>query len=213
MSARVFSQWLLALGLFAVPVSAALAHQPRGLVLQESFDTEPAEKGYVPPDPASLGGPFKMVDHTGRVVTQDMLRGKISLMFFGFVGCREACPTALDKLPALMEQLGADAARVQPIFVDVSMDKTDVRALAQFVSNFHPSLIGLTGSRAERFDIVRVYKVRREYKHNAYSRRETGPRLDHSTYFYIVDPEGRTKSYFYHTLTPAEMAAAIREWM
>ena len=123
MSARSFSQWLLALGLLAVPVSAALAHQPRGLVLQESFDTEPAEKGYVPPDPASLGGPFKMVDHTGRVVTQDMLRGKISLMFFGFVGCREACPTAIDKLPALMEELGALPLPGHGSAADLSLDQ------------------------------------------------------------------------------------------
>jgi len=213
MRTSLFSRLALALGLAALPFAIVEAHQPRGLVLQESYQAEPADKGYVPPDPATLGGPFKMVDHTGRAVTHEMLKGKISLMFFGFVGCREACPTALDKLPAMMEALGPDAARVQPVFVDVSMDKIDVRGLGQFVQNFHPSLIGLTGSRAERFEIVRLYKVRREYKHNAYSRRETGPRLDHSTYFYIIDPEGKTKAYFYHTLTPQEMVAAIREWM
>ena len=213
MLARPLSRVLAALSLISVPLASGDAHQGRGRVVHEHIVATPADSGYKPPEPSSLGGPFQMVDHTGRRVTHEMLRGKISLMFFGFAGCREACPTALDKLPAMLEALGADAARVQPIFVDVSMDKTDVKGLSQFVTNFHPSLIGLTGSRAERFEIVRLYKVHREYKHNTYSQRETGPRLDHSTYFYIVDAEGRTQSYFYHTLTPEEMALAVRKWM
>ena len=80
-------------------------------------------------------------------------------MFFGFLGCREACPIGLDKLTPMLAALGPDAANVQPVFVDVSMDKEDLKGLAQWVSNFHPSLVGLTGTRAERFEIVRLFKV------------------------------------------------------
>ncbi len=191
----------------------AAAHQPQGQKGHEHVAARPADDGYAPPAPETLGGPFEMVDHTGRRVTQDVLRGKVSVLFFGFHGCRESCPTALDKVAPLLEQLGTDASRVQPMFVDVSMEKMDVKGLAQWVSNFHPSLLGLTGSRAERFEIVRLYKIRREYKHHTYSQRETGPRLDHSSYFYIVDAAGQTRAYFHHTLSPEEMVAAVRKWL
>jgi protein SCO1/2 len=197
----------------AAVTTAGLAHQPRGQIVHEHATSHPAEPGYAPPDPAKLGGAFEMVDHTGRRVTHETFRGKLVLMFFGFHGCRESCPTSLDKIAPLLERLGPDAEKVQPVFVDVSMGKMDVRGLAEWVANFHPRLVGLTGSRAERFEIVRLFQVRREYKHNSYSRRETGPRLDHSTYFYIVDAAGRTRTYFYHTLSPEEMAAAVRKWL
>ncbi|MFM9938944.1 MAG: SCO family protein [Hyphomicrobiaceae bacterium] len=197
----------------AVLASAAVAHQPRGQGLHEPAAARPAESGYAPPIPATLGGPFEMVDHTGRRVTQEVLRGKVSVLFFGFYGCRESCPTALDKLAPMLEQLGTDAARVQPLFIDVSMEKMDLKGLAQWVSNFHPSLVGLSGSRAGRFEIVRLYKVRREYKHHTYSARETGPRLDHSSYFYIVDASGQTQAILHHTLSPEEIAAAVRRWL
>ena len=202
-----------AIAALCLAAGGAAAHQPRGELLQQRLKLERADPSYRPPDPAKLGGPFTMTDHTGREVTHDTYRGKLSLMFFGFHGCRESCPTGLDKIAPMMELLGADAAKVQPVFVDVSMGREDLKGLAQWVSNFHPSLVGLTGTRAERFEIVRLFQVRREYKHNTYNPKETGPRLDHSTYFYVIDTEGRTRSYFYHTLSPEEMAAAVRRWL
>lgn len=210
---RFFRGAALCALLAAALTAPATAHQPRGHVLHEHATARPADPDYAPPPPETLGGAFTMVDHTGQRVTEKMLLGKLTVIFFGFHGCREACPTALDKLPAVMQSLGDDARRIQPVFVDVSMEKMDVKGLAQWVSNFHPSLIGLTGSRAERFDIVRLYKVQREYKHNTYSTRETGPRLDHSTYFYIIDETGRTRSYFHHSKTPEEMVDEIRRWL
>jgi protein SCO1/2 len=113
-------------------------------------------------------------------------------------------------MTAALEALGEEADHVQPLFVDVSMEEPDVTGLAQFVSNFHPKLVGLTGTRTQTFAAVRNFKVRREYAMTNYSSKETGLRLNHTTYFYLVDPKGLTRAYFYHNLEPERMALTMR---
>jgi protein SCO1/2 len=157
-----------------------------------------------------LGAGFALTDDRGRSVTDETYRGKWMLVFFGYTGCREACPIGLDTLSRTLDVLGADAEKVQPLFIDFSLDAPDQATLAQFVSNFHPSIIGLTGTREQTIAAVRQYKVRREYKFGNYSRKETGMRIDHTTVVYLVDPEGKHRAYFRHDMKPEEMAKAIR---
>lgn len=174
-------------------------------------ETAASKQGYQsePPRPQTIGRPFELMDHNGKTVTNASYPGKWLVLFFGFAGCREACPTGLDNLSAAMDALGSDADQIQPLFVDVSMEKPDIAGLAQFVSNFHPKLVGLTGTRAQTFAVVRDFKVRRSYAMMNYSSKETGPRLNHTTYFFLVDPEGVTRAYFYHNIAPEEMAETI----
>jgi protein SCO1/2 len=150
------------------------------------------------------------MDHTGRMVTNASYPGKWLLINFGFTGCRESCPTGLVNMAAALDRLGIDADRIQPLFIDFSMEEPDLKGLAQFVENFHPRLVGLTGTRAQTFAAVRQFKVRREYAMTNYSSKETGPRINHTTYFYLVDPQGVTRAYFYHDLAPEEMAGTMR---
>lgn len=169
---------------------------------------------YVKPDPSRLGGPFTMIDHNGRTVTQASWPGQWLLITFGFPGCRESCPVALDHISKALETMGPDADRIQPLFVDVSMDKTpDIKGMKQFVSNFHERMVGLSGTRAQSFSMLRNYLVRREYAHIALSKKETGPRINHTTYVYMVDPQGRVRGYFYHDLPPERMQEAMRTFM
>jgi cytochrome oxidase Cu insertion factor (SCO1/SenC/PrrC family) len=149
------------------------------------------------------------MDHNGQAVTNASYPGKWLLVFFGFTGCRESCPTGLENMTAALEALGADAEQVQPLFIDVSMEEPDIAGLKQFVSNFNPRLVGLTGTRAQTFAAVRDFKVRREYAMTNYSSRETGLRINHTTYFYLVDPQGVTRAYFYHNLPPERMALTM----
>ncbi len=193
-----------------IAASASFAHEGhRGVLLGE---TESSKQVYQKeaPAPHTLGRPFELIDHNGRTVTNASYSGKWLLVFFGFTGCRESCPTGLVNMAAAMDALGPDTDEVQPLFVDVSMEKPDIAGLAQFVSNFHPKLVGLTGTRAQTFAVVRDFKVRREYAMTNYSAKETGPRLNHTSYFYLVDPEGVTRAYFYHNLSPERMALTMR---
>lgn len=191
--------------------SAAQAHQGRGVVIHEGASARPAQPGYEPPPPETLGGPFELIDHKGQKVTDATWRGKWMLMFFGFAGCREACPTGLESMAQALEDLGPAADNVQPLFVDIDFAGPDLRGLTQYIGNFHPRLVGLTGNRRQMYAMLRNFQVRREIKHQAQGKRETGPRIDHTAYFYLIDPTGKTRTYFQHSLPPAQMAAIIKK--
>ena len=197
-------------GVSLATITAAQAHSGRGVTLQHSEVARP-DPSYVPPPPETLGGPFQLVDHMGRTVTDATYRGRWMLLFFGFTGCREACPVALDRIGHALEDLGPIADQVQPLFVDLDYGEPDVPGLAQFVSNFDKRIVGLTGSRAQIYDILRDFRIRRQMRHIPSGVKETGPRIDHSTYFFMVDPQGKTRSYFHHSASPAEMAEHMRK--
>jgi protein SCO1/2 len=184
-------------------------HLP-GEVLSERQTLVPA-KDYVAPDPHSLGGHFELTDHNGRTVEDTTFRGSWMLIYFGYPGCREACPVALLTMTRALEAMGSDADQIQPLFIDFSMEEPDLKGLGQFVGNFHPRLLGLAGTRAQTFAALRQFKVRREYMHANYSEKETGPRIDHTTYFYLVDPAGVTQAYFYHDQPVESIIADIRQ--
>jgi cytochrome oxidase Cu insertion factor (SCO1/SenC/PrrC family) len=214
MTTRILA--IATVALLGASVSAWAHSSGKGIVVQEEHSVRSAqEDGYAvkPPAPESLGGEYELKDTAGASVTSETFKGKWVLIYFGYPSCREACPTGLENMTQALMQLGAEADAVQPLFVDFSMEKPDPKGVAQFVSNFHPKLKGLVGSRAQIFTMLRLYKVRRDYGNEFYSTKETGPRIDHTTYFYLVDPSGVTRTYFYHTLTPEKMAAAIREQM
>ncbi len=191
----------------ALPAAAQLSHNA---VVRETERAVPAGPAYAAPEPSTLGGSFEMTDHTGKLVTDKSYQGKYLLIYFGFIGCREACPVGLEHMLHTLDALGTDQERIQPLFVDFSMEKPDLKGLAQFVSNFHPRLVGLAGTRKQTWDMLRKFKVRREYGHASYGMKETGPRIDHTTYLYLVGPDGKARAYFYHSLPPEEMAATIR---
>lgn len=188
--------------LICAHAGSSVAHDrtTHGKLMQEGATQVRVDPDYKPPDPASLGGSWDLVDHNGNLVTDKDFRGKWMLIFFGFAGCREACPGALMTMGEAIDQLGPDGETIQPIFVDFSMEEPDYLGLAQFVSNFHPRMIGLTGDRKQTFQAVRKFKVRREYVMTNFSSKETGPRINHTTYIYVIDPEGRTRGYFHDSL-------------
>lgn len=195
-----------------VTTAPASAHGSRHPVIKE-------ERRYIrthsvsPDAPESYGGAFELTDHNGRAVTDKTFQGKWTLYFFGYTGCREACPLGLENITRSLELLGADSEKIQPLFIDVGMEAPDRKGLAQFVSNFHPNILGLSGTRAQTFDIVRLYKIRREYMATNYSKKEFGPRIDHTTYIFLVDPNGKTRGYYHHALAPDQMAEFIRKHM
>ncbi len=201
---------VVSLSLLATPAGAHSKHT-RGQIVQEETVAVPAPAGYAAPEPKSLGGAFELIDHTGRDVSDKTFRGQTMLVFFGYAGCREACPLGLDNMARALELMGPEADKIQPLFVDIDLAGPDLKGLSQFVGNFHPRLIGLTGSRKQMYHMLRIFKVRREYGMAAYGKKETGPRIDHTTYVFVVGPDGVTRNYFYHNLPPEQMVTLIRK--
>jgi protein SCO1 len=105
------------------------------------------------------GQDFTLMAHTGRTVSTADFRGKAVVVFFGYTHCPDICAPTLSKLALVMQQLGADAAKVQVLFVTVDPAHDTVPQLASFVPKFHPDFIGLTGSRDAVTAVAAGHKI------------------------------------------------------
>ena len=94
-----------------------------------------------------IGGPFTLVDQDGRVWTEKDLQDRISVIFFGYTYCPDVCPTKLADIGLALDQLSpAELENVLPVFITVDPDRDTRELVGEYVSYFHPKMVGLTGS-------------------------------------------------------------------
>lgn len=165
-----------------------------------------------PPQPkVDIGGAFSLVNQDGKTVTEADFAGKPMLVFFGFTYCPDVCPLSLDLLGAALDKLAETApekaARLQPIFISVDPARDTPAQMKDYLSYFHPSLTGLTGSR-EQIDAVK--KAFRVYAARAKDTDANGHyNVDHSSLFYLMDGNNRYLAHFTHNMTAAQLAAGL----
>jgi protein SCO1/2 len=157
------------------------------------------------PAPSALGGPFRLVDQDGRRVDESLLRGRPTLMFFGFTHCPDVCPTKLFEIAQVMQRLGPAADRVQVVLVSVDPERDTPELLKIYVSSFDPRFRALTGTPDEVAAMARAWR--------AYYRRvplDAGQyTVDHTSAVYLVDAQGRFVSTF-DVSDPDRAAQALR---
>jgi protein SCO1/2 len=140
---------------------------------------------------AGFGKGFELTDHNGKTRTLADFRGKVVTVFFGFTHCPDACPTTLSEMSQVMRELGADAEKVQVLFVTVDPERDTAQILSQYVPAFHPSFLGLVGDAEATARTAREFKVfyqKQPLKTGGYS-------MDHSAGTYIFDREGRLRLF------------------
>jgi cytochrome oxidase Cu insertion factor (SCO1/SenC/PrrC family) len=130
---------VLACILFSAPIAANESTEPSPTELIEGLLS-----GRAP-----VGGPFELTDQTGHRRTDMDFRGKLVVLYFGYTYCPDVCPTELQSISLAVDKLGVAAESVQPLFITVDPERDTPARLADFVSSFHPRLIGLTGSLAD----------------------------------------------------------------
>lgn len=135
-----------------------------------------------------IGGPFDLVDQDGNQFTQENLKGKFSIIYFGFTHCPDICPDELDKLGIMLDELKKSGIQLQPIFITCDPARDSPEIIKDYLSEFHPDIIGLTGT----YDNVK--KCCRNYRVYFSTPRDLKPGqdylVDHSIFFYLMDPEG-----------------------
>ena len=156
---------------------------------------------------ATVGGPFSLIDHTGKRVTDADFRGKYMLVYFGFTFCPDVCPAGLQLMGAALDAVGAKASRVTPLFITVDPERDTPEQLARYVPSFHPRLIGLTGSLPEIQAVAKAYRV---YYQKVKDERSSAPyTMDHTSIIYLMDPQGGFVTHFTHATPLATIVAAL----
>lgn len=157
---------------------------------------------------AAVGGPFQLTDQDGKAVTETVLKGKPSLVFFGFTHCPDVCPTALFEMSEIFAALGPDAGRAQAFFVTVDPERDTPETLKSYVSSFAPQIRALTGTPEA------VNAMKKEYR--VYSRKvplkDGDYTMDHTAVVYLMDKSGAFVAPFNSKRPPAEAAAELRRY-
>jgi protein SCO1 len=155
---------------------------------------------------ADFGKELDLTDHNGRPRTLPDFRGKVVVVFFGFTHCPDVCPTTMHDLALVMKELGADAQRVQVLFVTVDPERDTREVLAQYVPSFYPSFLGLYGDPEATMRAAKSFKVfyqKQPQAGGSYT-------VDHAAGAYILDGEGRLRLFAQYGAGPQALLHDIR---
>lgn len=156
---------------------------------------------------ALIGGPFSLIDQTGKRVTEKDFAGKAMLVYFGYTSCPDVCPAGLQVIAAALDKLGNKASKITPVFITVDPERDTPESMAAYVKSFHPSIVGLTGSLAETGAAAKAYRV---YAKKAPDERNPGNySVDHSSFMYLMSGTGEFVRHFPHTISPDQLAEAL----
>lgn len=167
-----------------------------------------------------VGGPFELVDQRGEPFGDERMRGGYSLVYFGFSHCPDICPEELDKMAQMIDLVNASPLLssspesnpnalppLLPIFITCDPARDTPAVLSTYLSEFHPSIVGLTGTWEQIKDVCKKYRV--------YFSTPSGVKqgedylVDHSIYFYLMDPEGDFVEAIGRQHSPEEAAGII----
>ncbi|MCK1281252.1 MULTISPECIES: SCO family protein [unclassified Bradyrhizobium] len=159
--------------------------------------------------PAAIGGPFQLTDQHGKAVTDKNLKGKPTLIFFGYTHCPDVCPTSLFEISEVLRAMGKDADKVNAVFISVDPERDTPATIKDYLSSFDPHLEGLSGDPAETAKVItsyRVYAKKVPTKDGDYT-------MDHTALIYLMDRDGRFVSPFNMKRTPEEAAADLKRYL
>ena len=160
----------------------------------------------------AIGGPFKLRTGRGEIVTDRDFRDKWLLVYFGYTHCPDICPTTLADVVQTIDLLGAAGAVVQPLFITIDPERDTPDVMDAYVKALDPRIIGLTGSSAEIAAAARSFKVHYT-RAQSKSRDARDYQMEHSSFVYVVGPDGRYITLFapLSGQAPDQMALKLRE--
>ncbi|MBY0562303.1 SCO family protein [Hyphomicrobium sp.] len=155
----------------------------------------------------AIGGPFSLIDQTGKRVTDKDFHGRYMLVFFGFTNCPDICPSGLQVMSAALDKLGHRADDIVPVLITLDPAEDTPEKLATYVKSFHPRLVGLTGSESDIAATAKAYRV--FYQKVPDEKDPSRYGIDHSAIFYLMGKDGTLLTPIPHTNDVDQLALAI----
>lgn len=160
---------------------------------------------------ALINAEFTLQDASGKTVKASDFRGRYLLVYFGFTHCPDICPTSLLLMSNALEQLGAKAAKIQPIFITVDPERDTPKLVGTYVSHFSKNFVGLTGTPAQvkqAADHFKVFYSKVDTKESA-----LGYVVDHSGFIYLMGPDGKYVAHFPFTVSEQELSQGLQRYV
>ncbi len=193
-------QWILFLGIVLglglvtlLGIPRLIPHNFHGTVLQS----------------LSKAHDFTLISHTGQRVRLSDYRGKLVLLYFGYTFCPDVCPATLYEITRAMELLGEDADEIQFIMISVDPERDTPSKLAEYVTHFNPTFLGVTGTPEQIAEVATFYGIFYEVNPGSVA---TGYLVDHTATITVIDQDGYVKLIFPFG-TPAEAIAEDLDYL
>ncbi len=176
-------------------------------------DAEASGDTSAPAFASLFGGPFELIDQDGQPKSDRDFRGKFMLIYFGYVNCPALCPANLQQMAGALEELGAQGKIIQPIFISIDEARDTPARIKDFVAEFGPEFIGLTGTRDKIRSVAKAFKVMRRKVVLPDQTSKDDYLVHHATFTYLMDRDGKLLTFFPHNTDGREMARRIRNYL
>ena len=150
---------------------------------------------------------FDLPDVDGKPRTLADFKGKVTVVFFGYTQCPDACPTTMAELAGIAKALGADAAKLQVVFITVDPARDSAALLKSYVTNFRPDFVALRGDDAQTRAVAKEFKV---FYQKVGGKSAGSYSMDHSAASFVFDPSGRVRLFVPYGGDPKVLAADIK---
>ena len=180
-------------------------------------------KNYNKKSDIQIGGGFELTNHLGQKTTNDSFKSYHRLVFFGFTNCPDFCPDTLNNIGIIVDQIDKEDKLV-PIFITVDPERDTVEKLNKYLTNFHPKIIGLTGTNEQIKSVKTKYKIfskkvmdmKKENKksnnhHDGHD--HGGYSVDHTTIIYLMDKKGDYITHFSPDTKSLDIVKKINQYL
>ena len=157
---------------------------------------------------ASYAQAFNLPDFDGKPRTLADFAGKVTIVFFGYTQCPDACPTTMAELAGILKTMGPDAARVQVVFISVDPARDSAALLKSYVTNFSPGFVALRPA-----DDAQVRQLTKDFKlvvEKVPGRTADSYTIDHTAGCYVYDTQGHIRLFASQSLDPAQFADDLK---
>ena len=159
-----------------------------------------------------IGGEFNLLNQNSKPISEKNILGSYALIFFGFTYCPDVCPTVLQTISTVLDSLEKETMNILPIFISIDPKRDTPEVLKSYLENFHPHIMGLTGSTEQVKSVAKAYGVYyAKARENEVS--DLDYLMDHSGGIYLMGPDGLFITKFPHSSTPEEILDKIMNFL